>query len=260
MRMDSPRQVAITGAGGGLGEVLAQQFLARGDRVLACDVDADGLQRLQDSTGAGDRLTVSVCDLSDGEAVDGLAEALRGLSGGVDILVNTVGLSGPRAAFEEIGDDDWGLVFAVNVMAPIKLARAAIPAMKEKGVGAIIGVSTSSVRARPVQRGPYVVSKAALESVMLALSRELGPFGIRCNVVRPGFMDNARARTVIDAAARATGRTPDQVLADELQYASMRSMVSMQEVAAAILYLASDDARRVTGQILSVDAGHLFEA
>lgn len=258
--MTKPRLVAITGAGGGLGEVLAKMFLAQGDTVFACDLDEGGVKRLQKNADGGDRLTVSVCDLSDGAAVNDLAATLRDLPSGVDVLVNNVGLAGPRAAFENVGDADWNCVFNVNMMAPIKLARAVVPAMKRKGAGAIIGVSTSSVYTRPVERSPYTVSKAALESLILALSRELGPFGIRCNAVRPGFMDGPRARRAIETVAEQTGRNPENVLEDELQYASLRSMVSMEEVAAAILYLASDDARRVTGQILSVDAGSLYEA
>lgn len=104
------------------------------------------------------------------------------------------------------------------------------------------------------------VSKAALEALTLSVAREVGPFGVRCNAIRPGMMDNERMHHVLTRVAADTGKTREEVLQQELEFISMRTMVRMEEVARAALYLCSENAVHVTGQLLAVDGGAEWES
>lgn len=253
------RHVLITGGGAGLGRVLCERFLAEGANVYVCDIDARALHALQEQV-ASDRLRTAACDLAKPAEVEAWLQSVQRWSPHVDVLINNVGLAGSRAPLERIADLEWLQVMEANLLTAVRCARAVLPAMKARRRGVIVNISTASVHTLPAQRSPYVVTKAALEALTLALAREVGEFGIRCNVVRPGLMNNERGRRVIERVAAQTGRSTQEVLEQELQFVAMKSMVEMEEVAAAVLYLASHEARHVTGQILSVDGGIAWES
>lgn len=250
--------VLVTGAAGGLGREIADQFVANGCRVHACDVARDGLASLAERHGA-DRVRCSVADVGSAADVEALFRDVAAWGEPVAVLVNNVGIAGARGPVEEISRDAWNESIAVNFLGAAECMRRVIPAMRERRSGAIVNVSTSSVVTRPLQRGPYIVSKAALEALTFAAARELGSSGIRVNAVRPGMMDNARMQAVLQRVALAEGIEPAAVLARELAHVSMRTMVSMADVAALVVYLASDSARHLTGQALALDGGAEWE-
>jgi NAD(P)-dependent dehydrogenase (short-subunit alcohol dehydrogenase family) len=109
----------------------------------------------------------------------------------VDVLINNVGVAGPRAALEDVDPQDWTHVFDANLNAAFWTMRQVLPRMKQRRQGVILNVTTASVATLPQWRTPYTVSKAALESLTVSTAREAGPFNIRCNAVRPGLMDEA---------------------------------------------------------------------
>jgi NAD(P)-dependent dehydrogenase (short-subunit alcohol dehydrogenase family) len=175
------------------------------------------------------------------------------------VLVNNVGIAGARAPADELTDGQWLESLQANFLGAARCVRHVASGMKRARAGLIVGISTVSVRTLPPARAAYVVSKAALEALSMQLARELGPFGIRSNVIRPGGMDNERMRRVLRECAEAEGLDWDTVLARELSSSSMRTLVSMHDVAAMVLHLASDAARHVTGQLIEVDGGVQWE-
>ncbi len=245
--------VIITGIAGGLGRVLAGRFKAAGYRVIGCDLDADAVDTL-----AHDGIEGHVVDL-------GCEQDLQDFFGRVsdagppDILVNNVGIAGAIGRIEDLSTDDWRRAIDVNLMGAVIGIRNVLAGMKARRSGAIVNISTSSVRTAPVTRGPYIVSKAALEALTTAVAREAGPFNVRCNAVRPGMMNNDRLNRVLRAVAEREGRTLAEVEREQLQYTSMRSKVEMNDVASGVLYLATESGRFVTGQILGVDGGSEWE-
>ena len=251
------KKIIITGAASGLGRVLCDRFLAAGARLLICDVDQESISEMARDDNA---LTTVCCDLGQTKGIRNWLRSVREWSDHIDVLINNVGLAGPNAMIENTMDADWQSVFDVNIMAAIRCIRTVLPGMKQQGRGSIGNVSTSSVRTLPANRSPYIVSKAAIEALTHAVAREVGPFGIRCNAVRPGLMNNERARSVLARVAEQNSRTFAEALDIELQYVSMRTMIEMDEVASAIKYLISDDACHVTGQVLSIDGGHQWES
>lgn len=248
--------VLVTGGADSVGRVMAERFLARGDRVHICDIRP---QPLHATLEANSGMRGTVADVGDPAAVARVFEEARAWMGEVDVLVNNVGIGGPRAAIEDIADADWDEVLRVNLGGMFQCMKQAIPAMKRRGTGVIVNFSTGSTRTRLPLRTPYVVSKAAVESLTLNAARELGPHGIRCNAILPGMIDNARMQRIVAANAQATGRSERDVEADYLKYISMRTKVEPAEIADMVLFLASDAARKITGELIAVSGNVEWE-
>ncbi|MBL8264845.1 SDR family oxidoreductase [Steroidobacter sp.] len=251
------RNVVITGGGAGLGRVMREQFLAQGDHVHVCDIELDVTS--EQTVGAG-RLRGTVCNMGDANAVSKLFDEVAAWMPHVDVLINNVGIAGPRATLEDVSEHDWLEIIQVNLFGAIRCMKRVLPGMKQRRSGAIVNVSTSSVDTLPVNRSPYNTSKGAIETLTLSVAREVGPFGVRCNVLRPGMMDNARMQRVLQRVANDSGKSVAEVLQNELQFISMRTMVSMDSVAAMALYLCSPAAAQVTGQVIAVDGGAEWES
>jgi len=251
------RTIVITGAGGGLGRVLAARFVESPDRVYVCDVDEDAVSDLQRS---GQVARADVVDVSDFRQVEQYFASIRTVAERVDVLINNVGVAGPHAALEDIPPNEWSKTLDANLNAAYWTSREVLPGMKRERSGCIVNISTASVRTLPACRSPYIVSKAALEALTVALAREAGVYNVRCNAVRPGVMDNERMKRVLARVAMQRSMTVEAVESEQLRFVSMRTKIGMAEVAAMVHFLASEAASHVTGQIISVDGDMQWEA
>jgi NAD(P)-dependent dehydrogenase (short-subunit alcohol dehydrogenase family) len=251
-----PETVVITGGGNSVGREMAERFLARGDRVHICDVDAGFLAATLD---ANPGMSGTVADVGDAAAVSKLFAEARERIGEPSVLVNNVGIGGPRAAMEDVAIDDWDRTIRVNLSGMFYCIREAVPAMKRTGHGVIINFSTGSTRTRLPLRAPYVASKAGVEGLTLNAARELGPHGVRCNAILPGMINNERMRGIIRRNAEAAGKTEKAIEDDYLQYISMRTKIEPSEIADMVLFLASPGARKVTGELISVSGNVEWE-
>jgi len=247
------KNVIVTGGGDGIGLAIGERFLAAGARVHICDIDPDHLAA---ATRANPSLHGTLCDVADPESVARMVEEALGRMGHIDVLVNNAGIGGRRAPLEEMTDADWDRVMRVNLYGMFHTMRRVIPEMKERRSGAIVNISTASVKSIPVDRSVYNVSKAGVEGLTRTMARELGPFNIRVNAIQPGMVNNERMRGIVQRIADQEGRTYDEVDGGFLEFISMRTKVEPAEIADMAVFLASDEARHVTGQIIAVD-GHL---
>ncbi len=251
------QNVLVTGAGQSVGRSMAEKFLARGDRVHVCDLD----QRLLDGVlAANPGLRGTVCDVGDEAAVARLFDEALGWLGHVDVLVNTVGISGPRGPIEGLSFADWRATMAANLDSMFLTIRQAVPGMKRNGRGAIVNFSTGSTKTVMPFRTPYNASKAGVEGLTRTLARELGPHGIRVNAILPGAIDNQRFTNVITRIAEQSGRSVAEVEAEQLQFISMRTKIQPAEIADMVLFLCSDAARHVSGQLIGVDGNIEWES
>ena len=248
------RNVVITGAGGGLGRVTAALFSNAGDRVFGCDADPDAVASLGKAVAYADLVNVGIQS-----QVDEFFGRVWSRCEQVHVLINNVGIAGPMLPLESVPPEEWLATLNANLNGAYWTTRCVLGPMKAERMGCILNVSTVSVRTLPGNRSPYNVSKAALEALTLSIAREAGPWNVRCNAVRPGMMDNERLKHIFARVAEERGLSPQAVEAEQLQFVSMRSKISMSEVASMLHFLASDAAQHVTGQIIAVDGDCQWE-
>jgi NAD(P)-dependent dehydrogenase (short-subunit alcohol dehydrogenase family) len=248
--------VIVTGGADSVGRVIAEHFLAKGARVHICDVRAEAVEA---TLTANPAMTGTVANVGNPADVQKVFEDAQRAFGDTTVLVNNVGIGGPRAALEDITDEGWAETLQVNLGGMFQFMKRVIPAMKRSRRGSIINFSTGSTRTRLPMRTAYVVSKAAVESLTLNAARELGPHNVRCNAILPGIIDNERMRRIVQGVAAESGRTVDDVEADYLKYISLRTKVQPDDLAQTVLFLASNAASKITGELIAVSGNLEWE-
>ena len=246
------KRVFISAAAGGIGRAIADRFLQAGAHVRLCDIDEAALTQLE---GAQDRLSGVRADVADPEQMEAAFQTVARDLGGLDVLVNNAGVSGPTANTESISPADWQHTINVNLNGAFYCSRLAIPLLKASGGGSIINIaSTAGLHGYPL-RAPYAASKWALIGFTKTLAMELGPFGIRVNAVCPGSVEGPRIEGVYAAKAAARGVSVEEIREAFRQKNSLRTLIAADDIAETILFLCSDSGARIAGQALAVD-GH----
>ncbi|WP_353859727.1 SDR family oxidoreductase [Azospirillum formosense] len=245
------RRVVVTGGTKGAGRATVRRFLAGGARVVTAARKGAG-------DPAGARLVEA--DLTTSEGVQRLAEAAMESLGGVDVLVHVLGGSAsPGGGFAALTDDHWRAELDLNLFAAVRLDRALLPQMISRGNGAVIHVS-SIQRRLPLHDSTtaYAAAKAALTTYSKALSKEIGPKGVRVNVVSPGWIYTEAADALVTRIAASTGGTPEmarQSVLDALGGIPLGRPAQPEEVAELIAFLASDRASAIHGAEHVIDGG-----
>ena len=246
------QRVVITAAAGGIGRVIAEAFLARGEQVAVCDVDVAAVEQFR---AAYPQASAAVVDLADGDALDRWLDEAIGTLGGVDVLVNNAGTKGPTAYIEDVDPADWSACLTVSLDSHYRCARRVAPLLKQQRSGTIIEISSMAGMYGYGMRTPYAAAKWAVVGLTKSLAIELGPFGVTCNAICPGSVRGDRIDRVIAAEAEQRGVDP-QVVADEyVAGQSIKRFVEPSEIADMCLFLSSPAARMVSGQAIGVD-GH----
>jgi NAD(P)-dependent dehydrogenase (short-subunit alcohol dehydrogenase family) len=199
-------------------------------------------------------VTRSLCDVADPVAVDRLFETVTATLGGLDVLVNNAGIAGPTARCEEVSLVDWERTLAVNLTGQFLCARRAIPMLRASRNPSIVNLSSAAGRFGFPMRTPYAASKWAVIGLSRSLSIELGADGIRVNAICPGSVAGARIDAVFANKGKARGVSPEQVRAEALAKTSLGQLIEPEDIAHAIVFLASRAGARISGQALGVDA------
>ena len=250
--MSKARRVVVTAGGGGIGLTIAQAFVAAGDRVHVCDVDAGAVERV---TSGNPAITGTVCDIADRTAVERFVDEAVDTLGGIDVLINNAGISGPTTSVENLDPDEWDTVLAVNLTGPFNVTRLAIPHLKKSGNGVIIMMSSVGGRFGYANRSTYATTKRALIALAETLALELGDHGVRVNTIAPGAVSGPRMDGVLQARAAATGRDLNDVLTDALGIQAIKRFADPQDIAELALFLAGEHATTITGQTFAIDGG-----
>jgi 3-oxoacyl-[acyl-carrier protein] reductase len=237
----SGKSALVTGASGGIGGAIAKALHARGANVGLSGTRVEPLEKLK--AELGERAHVLPADLGDATAIEGLLKSADAALGGIDILINNAGLTRDNLAMR-MKDEDWQKVIDVNLTAGFRLARGALRGMMKKRWGRIVGItSIVGVTGNPGQAN-YAAAKAGMIGMSKALAQEVASRGITVNCVAPGFIetqmtdalnDDQKARIMATIPAGRLGQSP--------------------EIAAAVVYLASQEAAYVTGQTVHVNGG-----
>lgn len=243
------RKVLITAAASGIGRAIAERFTADGDQVFIVDVDQAATERALAELPA---IRGAVADVGDPGQVEAMFRTAMDWMGGIDVLINNHGIAGPRGFVEDLDYEEWDRCIRVNLSGMFYTIKQAVPHFKRQRSGCILNTSTTSARTGLPKRTAYVAGKVGVMGLTKNLARELGPWNIRCNTVLPGFMNNARGRGVLAKVAKDKGISLAEMEQDALRYVSMRSWIEMSEIADLCAFLASDQARHISGQEISV--------
>ncbi|MCU1324916.1 MAG: bdhA [Bryobacterales bacterium] len=244
------QHVLVTAGASGIGREIARAFVANGAVVCVCDIDTKALELVgKDIPG----LKTVVCDVSKRQDIEGMVTAAVEALGGLDVLVNNAGISGPTAPVEDMDPDAWEMVMQVDLTGTFNVTRCSIPHLKRSAAGVIINMSSVAGRFGYPNRSPYCTAKWGLIGFTKTLSIELGAFGIRANAILPGAVDGPRIEKVFEGRAKATNQPVEEIRKEAMAVQSLKRLVDPKDIAALAVFLASDAAKSISGQMMPID-------
>ncbi|NHZ95271.1 2,3-dihydro-2,3-dihydroxybenzoate dehydrogenase [Massilia sp. CCM 8734] len=244
----------VSGAAQGIGAAVARQLAAGGAAVAVIDVKAGAVEDMAATLRASGALAIGMAvDVTDSAAVNAAVARVRRELGEIDVLVNVAGIL-RMGSILDYSDDDWERTFAVNAGGVFRLCRAVAAGMVERKRGAIVTVASNASTVPRMQMGAYAASKAASTQFTRCLGLELAPYGIRCNVVSPGSTDTEMQRQLWNGADGSQGVIKGSLETFRLGI-PLKRIATPEDIADAVLYLASDAARHITMHDLRIDGG-----
>lgn len=253
------RVAIVTGGAKGMGGAFSLALAREGAHVVIAGRDLAALEahasRIR-ALNSGRYVLAVPADVTDEAEVQGMVEAALRINSRIDILVNAHGVIGPiETPLHQIRPADWHHVLGVNLFGTFLCCRAVLPTMIGQRYGKIINIGGTSGLRGYRYRAAYSSSKWAVRGLTRTLALEVGPYNINVNAVFPGVVEGGRMTTIINEKARVQNRTPGEVHADYLNEMALRRFSTDEDVAHAVIFLASEESRQITGHEIVVDGG-----
>ncbi len=246
------RRVLITAGCSGIGLGLARRFAAQGDRIAVCDADAEAVARVQ---ADHPDFVAHHADVTDEAQMAAFLGAVEAGWGGADVVCANAGTGGPAGRIEDLGYDDWKACVGVNLFGAFLTCRWAAKVMRAQGAGLILLTSSTAGLFGYPLRSPYAAAKWGIVGLTKTLAMELGEAGVRVNAIAPGAVEGDRMERVLANENAATGVPVEDLRKAYVACTSMKTWVSVDDLADMALFLASPAASKISGQVMAVD-GH----
>lgn len=249
MRGLTGKVAVITGAAGGIGTALSKRFCEEGVHIVAVDVNETSLQMLKNSMGNSSQLTLIQLDITDHAAVQKEIEAVSQKLGRIDILVNNAGWDVP-IQFLESSPDFWQKVININLLGALNLQHSVVPIMIKNGGGKVINIASDAGRVGSSGESVYSACKGGLIAFSKTLARECAKNNVLVNVVCPGPTETALLKSFIGE-----GDYGKKIYDGLLRSIPLKRLGQPEDIPGIVLFLGSDDANFITGQVISVSGG-----
>ena len=247
------KKIIISAGASGIGWTTAKILLSRGATIYLCDIDNKYLNKIRKHPLNNRKLFNYECDASDEYEVSNFFEQIRKKTKKIDALINNVGVSGPTGTIEKLNSEDWERTLKINVISHFYFTKLAIPMLKKNKGGLIVNISSGAgIMGFPL-RSPYAASKWAVVGMTKTLAMELGKYKIRVNAICPGTIKGNRMVKVIRDKANFLKISKKTVEKEFVSMASMNCWIYEEDIGKFCSFLISDDADRISGQVIGVD-------
>ena len=247
------KKIIISAGASGIGWSTAKLLLSRGATVYICDIDKKFINKTKKHPLNNKKLFSYECDASNENQVSIFFEQISKKTKKIDALINNVGIAGPTGTIEKLKSKDWEQILKINVISHFYFSRLAIPMLKKNKSGTIINFSSSAGIFGFPLRSPYAASKWAVVGITKTMAMELGKFNIRVNVICPGTIKGDRMRRVIRDKAKFLKVSKKSVEKEFVSMTSLNNWIYEEDIGKMSCFLISDDAARISGQIIAVD-------
>jgi NAD(P)-dependent dehydrogenase (short-subunit alcohol dehydrogenase family) len=247
------KKIIISAGASGIGWATTKVCVAKGASIYLCDIDSNAINKVKKHSLYNKRIFVSETDASDEIEVIDFFYKIKKKFRNLDALINNVGIEGPTRPIEKLDSKEWENTLHVNVNSHFYFTKQAIPLLKKSKNGSIINISSvAGIMGYPL-RSPYAASKWAVVGITKTLAMELGKYKIRVNAICPGTIKGDRMKRVIRDKAKFEKVSTKTIENDFVSMASMRSWINPEDIGNMCAYLISDEANKVSGQVIAVD-------
>jgi len=247
------KKIIISAAANGIGWSIAQECMLNGAIVYLTDKNKESLDKISKHNLYEKQLFLDKVNANDVREVENYFNKIKRKVESIDALINNVGIAGPTGRLEELNINDWKETIDININSHFYYTKFSIPLIKKNNGGSIINLSsTAGIFGFPL-RSPYAASKWAVIGMTKSLAMELGEFNIRVNAICPGSVSGNRMKKVIQAKAKSLGVKEASIQKDYESMVSLKTFVDKKDVSNMAVFLLSEEAKNISGQVMTVD-------
>ena len=247
------KKIIISAAAEGIGWSIAQECMQNGAIVYLTDKNNESLDKISKHDLYEKQLFLDRVNAHDAQEVEDYFNKIENKVDSVDALINNVGIAGPTGRLEELNINDWRETIDININSHFYYTKFSIPLIKNNNGGSIINLSSTAGLFGFPFRSPYAASKWAVIGMTKSLAVELGEFNIRVNAICPGSVSGDRMKRVMEAKSKSLGVKEESIQKDYESMVSLKSFVDKKDVSNMAVFLLSEEAKRISGQVMTVD-------
>ncbi len=247
------KKIVISAAADGIGWSIAQECMSNGALVYVSDKNKEALDNISRHDLYEKQLFLDRVNTHNFQEVENYFNKIKDKVDKIDALINNVGIAGPTGKLEDLDINDWKQTIDININSHFYYTKCAIPLLKKNNGGSIINLSSTAGLFGFPLRMPYAASKWAVIGMTKSLSMELGEFNVRVNAICPGSVYGDRMKRVIEAKAKSLGVTEDSLQKDYESMISLKTFVNKEDIANMVVFLLSQEAHKISGQVMTVD-------